>query len=155
MKLIFYKQAGEPNRIDKSRYLKEFGEMDNVVMTEDSDMITPSFVLNTRELVYQSNYVYCDFTKRYYFIDNIIAMTGGRIKINCSCDVLYTYKNEILSSKAWIRSGNLDYDDDSKYLHNDFPYRTDYIIKGRSASGGNNPFGEMTTTTRNILLIVK
>ena len=155
MKLKFYKQAGEPNRIDKSKYLNEIGEIENVLMTEGSDLVSPSFIIQTKDIAYQGNYVYCDFTHRYYFVNQVIAMSGGRLKLQCTCDVLFTYHNEILESKAWVRSGKMDDTDGSNFLHNDLPFRQDYIIKGINFTNV-SPFTEINSLSdRNVLLIIK
>lgn len=156
MKLTFFKQGGEPKRIDKSKYLQEVGSIDNVFITEDSDLINPTFVLQTKETVYQSNYVYCDFTKRYYFVNNITAMTGGRLGLKCTCDVLFTYKNEILKSKAWIKtSGTANVEANFDMMHNDYPFQQDYDVLGKDFINGEIDFGLLSADGLHIVLVIK
>lgn len=134
MTLTFYKQAATPNRVDKSAYLTEQGKIDGVVLLDTRDIINPVFILSTNPMVYNANYLFCDFTQRYYYIDNVDLMAGGRIAIHCRVDVLHTYRAEILGSVAWVdrSDSTADTTDDYDMLHNDYPFRQDYMILGKS-----------------------
>ena len=156
MELTFYKQAATPNRVDKSDYLTIVGTVSNVILKDDTNLMSPTFILKTSEVVYNSNYVYCSFTHRYYYIDNIDALSGGRLAIHCSIDVLYTYKDEILNSSAWIERSDTttDMSDDYEMLHNDYPFRQDYETRGIDFAEGDGVF-EKQNLTRNILFIIK
>ena len=156
MELTFYKQAATPNRVDKSDYLTVVGTLSNVVLKNDTNLMSPTFILKTSEVVYNSNYVYCSFTHRYYYINNIDALSGGRLAIHCSIDVLYTYKDEILNSSAWIERSDTttDMSDDYEMLHNDYPFRQDYETRGIDFVEGDGVF-EKQNLTRNILFIIK
>lgn len=133
MTLTLYKQAATPNRVDKSAYLTEQGKIDGVVLLDTRDIITPVFILATNPMVYNANYLFCDFTQRYYYIDNVDLMAGGRIAIHCRVDVLHTYRAEILGSVAWVDRSDRTTDTTDEYdmLHNDYPFRQDYIILGK------------------------
>ena len=156
MELKFYKQAATSNRVDKSDYLTVVGTLSNVVLKDDTNLMSPTFILKTSEVVYNSNYVYCSFTHRYYYINNIDALSGGRLAIHCSIDVLYTYKDEILNSSAWIERSDTttDMSDDYDMLHNDYPFRQDYETRGIDFAEGDGVF-EKQNLTRNILFIIK
>lgn len=156
MELTFYKQAATPNRVDKSDYLTLVGTLSNVVLKDDTNLMSPTFILKTSEIVYNSNYVYCSFTHRYYYINNIDALSGGRLAIHCSIDVLYTYKDEILNSSAWIERSDTttDMSDDYEMLHNDYPFRQDYETRGIDFAEGDGVF-EQQNLTRNILFVIK
>jgi len=133
MKLTFYKYAGTPNRIDKSDYITEVGSVDNVNLKADTDLMRPIFILRTNPTVYNANYFYCDTTQRYYYINNITAMDGGRISIDGEIDVLYTFKEEILNSPAWVKKSGIPNDNDIpdvKMMHQAYPFRQDYYIDG-------------------------
>ena len=156
MELTFYKQAATPNRVDKSDYLTVVGTLSNVVLKDDTNLMSPTFILKTSEVVYNSNYVYCSFTHRYYYINNIDALKGGRVAIHCSIDVLYTYKDEILNSSGWVvrSDSTTDMSDDYDMLHNDYPFRQDYETRGIDFVEGDGVF-EKQNLTRNILFIIK
>jgi len=161
MDLTLYKQAATPERIDKSGYLTQIGSVSGVVLKDSTDLMTPSFILRTDPQVYNANYLYCSYTSRYYYITGITALTGGRISVNCKIDVLYTYKDEILASSAWVlRSDRAD--DVAAYdmLHNQYPFRADYDVLGADLSDGPgwvSPFegGAADPDARCIYLVVK
>lgn len=43
------------------------------------------------------NYVYIPEYNRYYFVTDIINLTGGRYEIHCKVDVLMSFKDDILN----------------------------------------------------------
>lgn len=43
------------------------------------------------------NYVYIQEYNRYYFVTDIINLTGGRYEIHCKVDVLMSFKDDILN----------------------------------------------------------
>ncbi len=161
MDLTLYKQAATPERIDKTAYLTQVGTVSGVTIKNEMDLMQPVFVLKTDPLVYNANYLYCSFTSRYYYITDITALTGGRVAISCRVDVLYTYKDEILASSAWVVSSSsasdaADYD----MLHNDYPWQADYDILGADLTEGEgwrSPFDSefMDPAARCIYLVVK
>ena len=153
MELKFYKQAATPNRVDKSGYLTEIGSLSGVILKADTNLMRPTFILKTNPLVYNSNYLYNTFTKRYYYIREVTALSGGRISIDCDIDVLFTYKNEILNSSGWVvRSDSiLTSTDDYAMLHNDYPFRADYKVEGVDFNG-TSPF-ESISEPNTVLVI--
>lgn len=155
MDLKFYKQSATPNRVDKSGYLTEIGTLSGVILKAETNLMRPTFILKTSPLVYNSNYLYNTFTKRYYYIRTVTAMSGGRIAIDCDIDVLFTYKNEILNSSGWVvRSDQiLTTVDNYEMLHNDIPYRQDFDTLGLNFIKGDTPF--TTIDDRNICFIIK
>lgn len=157
MTLTFYKQAATPNRVDKSSFLTEQGTVGNVVLLDTRNIIEPVFILSTSPLVYNSNYVFCDFTQRYYYIENVDLMPGGRIGLRCRVDVLYTYRAEILGSVAWVEKSDRTTDTTDEYdmLHNDYPFRQDYQILGKFTS--DSIFGGISevNTGINMVLLTK
>lgn len=156
MTLEFFKQAATPNRVDKSAYLTRISERDNVVLKADTNLMQPTFILKTSADIYKANYVYCSFTGRYYYIISIDALSGGRVAVNCRVDVLHTYKNEIKNSSAWVvrSDGVEDSSDDYDMLHNDFPFRADYMLKGCDLENSHTPFTGQTVT-RPIVMVIK
>lgn len=50
-----------------------------------------------------NNYCYIPDFQRYYFINNIETFPNGIYYINCTVDVLESFKNDILNSKGNIR----------------------------------------------------
>ena len=138
MYLRFFKQAATPNKINKQAYLTESGTVSNVILKDETNLMEPTFILKTNPVVYNANYLFCEFTSRYYYIESIDAMSGGRIAIHCKIDVLYTYRNEILNSTCWVECSDIttDTSDDYDLLHNDYPFREDYDVLGVDITDG-------------------
>lgn len=135
MELNFYKQSATPNRINKSGYLSEVGTVNGVTIKETENSLTPDFIMMTSDIVLNSNYFFCSATSRYYFITSYDFLSGGRIVLHSRVDVLMTFRNEILSSTAWVEVSEDTSDiDDYNMLHNDLPFRQDYTIKGKSST---------------------
>jgi hypothetical protein len=112
MKLFLYAITDGDNVINKT--LPTPVEID-IQLRNDVDVISPQ--INLRNIVginYDDfNYAYIDVLDRYYFIDKL-----GRVNISdnilyLSCDVLETYKTEILLSNARLKRNikNGDYID--------------------------------------------
>lgn len=69
---------------------------------EPISVINPVVVLSFDVETLKANYAYIPDYKRYYYIDDIIPLTGGRIELHLSVDVLYSFKDDILNSVAII-----------------------------------------------------
>lgn len=69
---------------------------------EPISIINPVVVLSFDVETLKANYAYIPDYKRYYYIGDIIPLTGGRIELHLSVDVLYSFKNDILNSVAII-----------------------------------------------------
>ncbi len=87
----------------------------NINLKAETDVINPSFVLRSIEDIDFNNFNYCfiPFLKRYYFIDTVSSVNAQLWRFNLSCDVLQSYKNDILLSQARLRRNirNGDYID--------------------------------------------
>lgn len=136
LKLRFFKQSATPDRVDKKGFITQTGEIDNVIIKETESTLKPDFILAYNPLVYNSNYIWCDFTSRYYYIIDIDVTTGGRLIIHSEVDVLMSFRREIKNSPAWVEVADniTDTSDNYDMLHNDLPFRQDYKIKGKSTS---------------------
>lgn len=97
MTIIFYKTLSKPNEINK--VLQNSFTITGNFKT-DTDIIKPIIkVLNTTDFnIFNYNYCYISELKRYYFIEDITILADKLFFISLSLDVLYTYKNAILSS---------------------------------------------------------
>lgn len=157
MTLTFYKQAATPHRVRKQSYLTEMGTIDGTVK-EPTNIISPVFTLKYTPIVYNSNYLFCSTTGRYYSYNDsdIRLLSGGRMSISARCDALYTFRNEILSSSAWVNVSDSapELDDNYNMLHNDFPFRVDFDTLGCNLDGL-SPFDPFAGIGANILMIIK
>ena len=106
MKVKSYIMSCDPKRVDKTNYLSDVHEFLNVQTNSPIDYLNPTFIIgtdpDTMEQIKSSNYLYVERWKRYYFIDDYIFETGSRLIIKCHCDVLYTFKDDILNTTCTV-----------------------------------------------------
>ena len=86
------------------------------VIKEPMDIEKPHIILNT--FSYSNvNYAYIPDLNRYYFITDIINLTGGRVELVLDVDVLESFKASILALSAIIEkqqnNGNKYFNDGS------------------------------------------
>lgn len=156
MTLKLYKQSATPNRVDKSGFLNEVGDVSAIIVKGTENTLTPDFLVQTNATVYNANYFFCDFTSRYYYITSCDVTTGGRMIVHSRVDVLMTFRNEILSSSSWVLKSDKTTDASDNYdmLHNDLPFRQDYDVLGKSSYGSIFTANPMMSGN-NIVLIMK
>ena len=99
---VFFQNTAEPNRVNKTEYLTEqirvAGNLRDI-----SDVINPSITFEcTDDKILKSNYVYIPTFNRYYFINSITSMRTNLWRVNLHCDVLYSFRNDVLQIKAII-----------------------------------------------------
>ena len=145
MNLTLYYNASERKVIGKS--LRTLGTVKGV-LKGDASITSPTFVVEANSSYFNGvNYLYWEETKRYYYIDDIQALTGGRMLFVCSVDVLETYKSQIKQMPAIIdkQQNNVNsnlYLNDGSYVIDSRSYNT--IL---NFSGGFNDDGKFILIT--------
>ena len=83
------------NTSDKRNLNKVITEIKSVSATAKGEIniISPTLILEYFSTDF--NYCYISDFKRYYFVNSITLLTGQRVQINLSVDVLMSYKEEI------------------------------------------------------------
>ena len=83
------------NTSDKRNLNKVITEIKSVSATAKGEIniISPTLILE--HFSSDFNYCYISDFNRYYFVNSIILLTGQRVQVNLSVDVLMTYKEEI------------------------------------------------------------
>lgn len=106
---MLYTTQDEDRVINKTLGHKYTIEID---FKDSTNLMNPMISLFEEESVdLQSvNYAYIPEFERYYFIRNVNVTSGGIYYLLLECDVLETYKEEILASKAEITRGIKDND---------------------------------------------
>ena len=61
---------------------------------------TPTFILNSNLVSSADNYLYCSDFGRYYYITDIVPMTGGQQSVTCSVDPLMSYAEQIKNIRS-------------------------------------------------------
>ena len=99
MELKLYALNGGENVINKSMTLKATMEIN---LKRDVDIINPRLILipNLPTGFSGINYAEIPLLNRFYFVDSITNISGTLWQLDLSCDVLETYKADILASKA-------------------------------------------------------
>lgn len=116
--------------------VKDNCTLDNPVIILDKDSV-PNWVT--------SNYCYISDFRRYYFIEDVTLMTGGRIAIKCKCDVLMSFSGSIRSLNGVIER--------QEYLYNDYitdnnaPVRSERLISYHQVGSVNGSSILLTVTS--------
>ncbi len=100
--LILYKNRSSDNTLDKT--LTEPLEI-RVILKRDIDLTNPELILRDIEGYDLTQYNYCEITdlNRFYFIDSIESITNETNLFRCTCDVLSTYKSDLLQCNARLK----------------------------------------------------
>lgn len=98
MEIKFYKTKSEENRINKviTNEIVLTGEL-----KEECDAVNPALTVSLNPILTTYNYVYIPAFNRYYFI-NSWKVVNKMLVFTLHCDVLMSFKNDILTSKATI-----------------------------------------------------
>ena len=95
MDLVLYRTLDDNNVINKTLT----DEMTvNINFKRGTNIVNPEIVLNGDFRGF--NYAHIPSLNRFYFINNVEQLNLRLVKLNMTCDVLETYKAEILSSNA-------------------------------------------------------
>ena len=70
----------------------------NCVLKENTSVVHPVFILESAN--FGINYL--SWGNRYYFVDDIVAITNTMLELHCTVDVLATYKDSIGSSSQYV-----------------------------------------------------
>lgn len=141
-----YYNASERNVIGKA--LTAVNSPISCIIKGDSSIMSPVFIFHTDSgYLTGINYLYWQDTDRYYFIDDMEVLTGSRIALVCSVDVLESFKdtiknqNVIISKQESSARSNIYYNDGSFVTDT----RNFYTVK--SFSNGFNDNGEFILVT--------
>lgn len=74
----------------------------NINLKRDVDISSPSLILLDGQGVNYSDFNYAEISElgRFYFVNNVQRLNHKMIQVDLICDVLETYKDDVLASKA-------------------------------------------------------
>lgn len=98
MKILFYSISEEKRKLNK--ILGTSIEL-NGNLVGDTSLVSPTIEVGFNSNLSVCNYVYIQAFRRYYFITDITLKNKVMI-IKLHCDVLMSFKNDILNSKATV-----------------------------------------------------
>lgn len=109
----------------------------NVELKDDCSVENPIFILHG----IFSDISYVQAFGKYYFIDEIVILTGNRTMVKCSVDLLATYKSEINSTEAFVMRSSTEY---NKYIRDDVVSITNESVTNEvfSSQSSEMPFDE-------------
>ena len=104
------------NNDDRKKIGKNPGNVGSAfscTLKENTSLLQPTMIVSKAALAENwasANYAYIgDFAGRYYFIDDVEALTGGRLAFHLSVDVLKTYASILMETAFMIaRSEDLN-----------------------------------------------
>ena len=104
MNITLYKTKSANNVINK-KLISEKNLGNNCILTDNTSVTSPTVIvggITSIDSISDYNYAYIPQCHRYYYINDIIALSGGRVKLLLTVDVLKTYASDILASKQLI-----------------------------------------------------
>lgn len=137
MEIVLYSTNDGENVINKELIEKyRF----NIKMKKDTDILNPIIILNDKNVMdfLQCNYCYIEEFKRFYFIVNVENINNHVWGLKMECDVLETYKQEILSTLCVFRKnvGIGDYylnDTKHEVIKDIQVFKSDIILEGEKS----------------------
>lgn len=99
MNLSLYISTDDENVINKEMVLQKTIP---IKLKDNVDLISPIIILKDDGTLNISNCNYChlDDLKRFYFIRDIELMNGNMYKLILECDVIESFKDDILNSQC-------------------------------------------------------
>lgn len=116
MTITFYNN--ESDAIVVSKKITSISSINNAKIINETDIVNPSIIVSRNfydSIILKANYLYIDKLERYYYINNI-SFAESMIVIDCTIDVLMTYKSQIRNITCTVtRNENLK----NGYLNDD------------------------------------
>lgn len=116
MTITFYNN--ESDAIVVSKKITSISSINNAKIVNETDIVNPSIIVSRKfydSLILKANYLYIDKLERYYYINNI-SFAESMIVIDCTVDVLMSYKKQIRNLTCTVtRNENLK----NGYLNDD------------------------------------
>lgn len=98
--LELYKVTNQPNELTKT--------LNNAVIVNGSfrsEIDSMDVIVEIESNTYDFNYVHIPSLNKYYFLQNIVHVNAKIIRMLLHCDVLMTYKADILASYGLVIQG--------------------------------------------------
>lgn len=116
MTITFYNNESDEILVDKK--ITSISSISNANIINETDIVNPSIIVSRNfydSIILKANYLYIDKLDRYYYINNI-SFAESMIVIDCTVDVLMSYKSKIRNITCTVtRNENLK----NGYLNDD------------------------------------
>ena len=104
MNITLFKTKSANNVINK-KLISEKNLGNNCIMADNTSVTSPTVIIggiSSLDTISDYNYAYIPQCHRYYYINDIIALSGGRVKLLLTVDVLKSYASDILDSTQLV-----------------------------------------------------
>ena len=98
--LELYKVTNQPKELTKT--LNDAVVLNGVFRSEIDSI---DVIVEIESDTYDFNYVYIPSLNKYYFLQNIVHVNAKIVRLYLHCDVLMTYKTDILASYGLVTQG--------------------------------------------------
>lgn len=122
--IYLYNNSSENNRVDKSSYLENVGDI-NGVLRDECNIIDPVISLELSNPP-TFNYVYIPSFNRYYFVKEFDFVRTRLYRLKLHIDVLMSYKDAIKNLQCLIQRNEYKY---NKYISSRLPTKNNIEIK--------------------------
>lgn len=143
MRVELYTTNSDRKQLRKD--LDKKGETDSALIKEPCSIINPVITLSRARLGKAwaaVNYVYIPDFKRYYFIDNIVALNDGLVEISMHIDVLMTYADSLVDLQLEIvRAASLN---SKLYIDPEMPLQANKLLSYKKIGVFPESVGENT-----------
>ena len=109
-----YVNSAENGRVDKTNYLNQVGTLYGI-FKEETSIMNPEIIIEYG--VIDFNYIYIPLLNRYYYVNEIISVRNNLWKIRLNCDVLMSFKSDILNLECYVSRNEYTY---NEYIEDDF-----------------------------------
>ena len=94
----------DPRKLDKSsNFYRSSPRSFTATIKDNCSVMSPDFIVSASLVdLANCNYLHCDGWGRYYFIDDLITMPGGRALIRCREDVLTSNADQIRNLSGYL-----------------------------------------------------
>lgn len=125
MKATFYENVSDERYLNKKITAKY--EDIPIEVLNPSNVVRPSLRISSGLIGQSVNYLYIADLERYYYIRNW-SMDNGHVTIDCECDVLMSFKNDIKKQNTIVARNeklfNMYLEDDKIKIQNRTAIRT-------------------------------
>ena len=102
MQINLFNCNAERNRVNKSNHMYNRFVMDGTIKNPTSTINISVEVEKTNPVTPGYNYMYIEEFNRYYYITDITNLSNNRWRIDGTCDVLMSFKDDIMRTRAII-----------------------------------------------------
>lgn len=117
MLITLYSSSADPRDIYKGTKLTTIATVDAEPFYP-IEVTVPVFRLSYNSSFKSINYCYVPELGRYYFINKIVLESGNAMIISCDCDVLMSFRDDILNLDCVCLRNENDY---NPYIQDDIP----------------------------------